>query len=46
MITGLVVVVYTVNGGVEKVLGEVDEEQGELGVEQNKTLKGVRTQLG
>jgi len=35
-----------VNGGVEEVLGEVDEERGELGVERNKTLTGVGTQLG
>jgi len=35
-----------VNEGVEEVLGEVDEEQGELGVERNKTLTGVGPQLG
>jgi len=35
-----------VNEGVEKMLGEVDEEQGELRVERNKTLTGVGTQLG
>jgi len=30
-----------VNGGVETVLGEVDDEQGEVGVEWNKNLTGV-----
>ena len=42
----VVVVVCVVNGGVEKVLGGVDDEQGEVGVEQNKTLTGVGKQLG
>ena len=34
------------NGGVEKVLGGVDEKLGEVGAERNKTLTGVGTQLG
>ena len=46
VITLVVVVVCTVNGGVEKVLGEVDDEQGEVGVERNRTLSGVGKQLG
>lgn len=33
VITVVVLVVCGVNGGVEKVLGEVDDEQGEVGVE-------------
>jgi len=45
-IIGEVVVVCAVNGGVEMVLGEVDDEQGEVGVERNKTLKRVEKQLG
>jgi len=35
------VVVCVVNGGVETVLGEVDDEQGEVGFERNRTLTGV-----
>jgi len=42
----IVVVVCAVNGGVEMVLGEMDDEQGEVGVERNKTLTGVGKQLG
>ena len=42
--TGIIGVV--VNGGLEMVLKEVDDEQGEVGVEQNKTLTGVEKQLG
>jgi len=45
-IIGVVVVVCVVNRGVETVLGEVDDEQGEVGVERNKTLTGVEKQLG
>jgi len=39
-------VVFAVNGQVEEVFGEVDDELGEVGVERNKTLTGVGTQLG
>ena len=46
VITMVVVVVCVVNGGVEKVLGEVDDKKGEVGVERNKTLTGVGKQLG
>ena len=42
----MVVVVCAVNGGVGKVLGEVDDEQGEVGVKRNKTLTRVGTQHG
>jgi len=45
-IIGVVVVVCGVNEGVETTLGEVDDELGEVGVERNKTLTGVGTQLG
>jgi len=44
--TVVVVVVCAVNGGVEGLLWDVDDEQGEIGVERNKTLTGVGTQLG
>ena len=44
--TIVVMGVCVVNGGVEGVLWEVDDEQGEVGVERNKTLTGVGTLLG
>lgn len=44
--TVVVMVVCAVNGGVEGVIWELDDEQGEVGVEQNKTLTGVGTLLG
>jgi len=40
------VVVCAVNKGVETVLGEVYDEQGEIRVERNKTLTGVGKELG
>ena len=46
MITVVMGVVFAVNGQVEEVFGEVDDELGEVGVERNKTLTGVGTQLG
>jgi len=45
-IIGGVVVVCVVNGGVETVLGKVGDEQGEVGVERNRTLTGVGKELG
>jgi len=36
-------VVCVVKGGVEGVLLDVDDEQGETGVERNKILTGVGT---
>jgi len=45
-IIGVVVVVCGVNEGVETVLGEVDDELGEVGFERNNTLTRVGTQLG
>ena len=39
VIIGVVVVVCVVNG-------EVEDKQGEVGVERNKTLTGVGKQLG
>lgn len=44
--TIVVVGVCAVNGGVEGVLWEIDDEQGEAGVERNKNLTGVGTLLG
>jgi len=35
-----------VNGGVEMILGEVGDEQGEVGFERNRTLTGVGKELG
>ena len=35
-----------VNEGVEPVLGEVGDEQGEVGVERNRTLTGVGIEMG
>ena len=45
-IIGATRVVFVVNGGVKEVPGEVDDEQGEEGFEQNKTLTGVVKLLG
>ena len=41
-----VVLVCTVNEGVEGVLRDVDDEPGEIGVDWNKTLIGVEILLG